>query len=128
MIRITVDKKSFEKTGSWLNGLAEKTYLKRLDKYGQKGVEALSAATPVDTGKTASSWWYEIKETKSGYSIIWYNDNVQKHVNIALILQFGHATRNGGWVEGVDYINPALKPIFDQIVEDAWLEVTAKVK
>ncbi len=146
MIRITVDKKGFEKTGSWLNHLAEKAYLKRLDKYGKQGVDALSAATPRDTGKTASSWGYEIWEDEKAhtYNITWYNTNVNNHVNVALVLQFGHATRpgsyidpvtgkkryhkSGGWVEGIDYINPALKPIFDSIVEDAWMEISARVK
>lgn len=96
----------------------------KLKKCGQEGVEALAAATPVDTGLTASSWTYEIQMSKDSYGIIWINTNVNKGVNIALILQMGHGTRNGGYVKGVDYINPALKPVFDKFAEDLWGEVT----
>ena len=88
------------------------------------GVDALAAATPVDTGKTAASWTYEIEKKNGSYSIVWLNTNVNKYVNIALILQYGHGTRNGGYVKGRDYINPAIQPIFDKIAEDAWREVT----
>lgn len=95
-----------------------------LDKYGQQGVDALSKATPVDTGLTASSWYYEIEKDDKGVSIVFYNSNVNRGICIAIILQYGHGTRNGGWVEGRDYINPALQPIFDTIAEAAWKEVT----
>ena len=95
-----------------------------LDKYGRAGVEALAAATPIDSGKTASSWEYEIIKNKNSIVIRYYNTNVQNEVPIAVILQYGHATRNGGWVEGIDYINPAIQPIFDSIVKEAWGEVT----
>ncbi len=95
-----------------------------LERYGLRGVEALSAATPVRTGMTAISWSYDIVQNEDGYSIIWKNDNINKYVNIALILQYGHATRNGGYVQGIDYINPALKPIFDELAKAAWKEVT----
>ena len=95
-----------------------------LDKYGRAGVEALAAATPIDSGKTASSWEYEIIKNKNSIVIRYYNKNVQNEVPIAVILQYGHATRNGGWVEGIDYINPAIQPIFDSIVKEAWGEVT----
>lgn len=95
-----------------------------LDKYGQQGVAALSKATPVDTGLTASSWYYEIEKDDKGVSIVFYNSNVNRGICIAIILQYGHGTRNGGWVEGRDYINPALQPIFDTIAEAAWKEVT----
>ena len=95
-----------------------------LDKYGRAGVEALSAATPVDTGLTASSWHYKITKKKGLIEISFNNSNIQNGVMIAIILQYGHATRNGGWVEGRDYINPAIQPIFDQITKDAWREVT----
>ena len=94
-----------------------------LDKYGREGVEALSAATPVDTGKTADSWEYEIVHKKDSISIVWKNTNIQNGVPIAVIIQYGHASRNGGWVQGRDYINPALKPIFDKIANKAWEEV-----
>ena len=95
-----------------------------LDKYGKTGVDALSSATPVDTGLTARSWYYKV-EHKNGSAIISFcNSNVQNGVPIAIILQYGHGTRNGGWVQGRDYINPAIQPIFDEIVNDAWKEVT----
>ena len=96
-----------------------------LSKYGQAGVEALASATPVDTGLTASSWGYKIETKGKSATITFTNSNVQKGVNIAIILQYGHGTGNGGWVEGRDYINPAIQPIFDKIVNDAWKEVTS---
>lgn len=98
--------------------------LSSLEKYGQQGVAALSAATPVDTGLTANSWSYKIERNNGVVSITFNNANIQNGVPIAIILQYGHATRNGGWVEGRDYINPAIQPIFDKIANDAWREVT----
>ena len=95
-----------------------------LDKYGKEGVAALASATPVDTGLTASSWSYEIKQKNGSISISFKNSNIQNGVPIAIILQYGHGTRNGGWVQGRDYINPAIQPIFDRIANDAWREVT----
>lgn len=104
-----------------------KDYRKVLERYGQEGVAALAAATPRDSGKTASSWSYEIKQEKNGtLSVVWKNSNINDGVNIAIILQYGHGTRNGGYVQGIDYINPALKPIFDKMADAAWKEVTAK--
>lgn len=97
-----------------------------LQKYGQAGVDALAAATPKDTGATAASWSYEIVATRSGYSIYWSNSNENRGVNIALILQYGHGTGTGGYVKGVDYINPAIRPIFDEIANAAWKEVTVR--
>ena len=94
-----------------------------LEKYGRLGVAMLTANTPVDTGETASSWEYEIEHTKRGWSIYWCNTHVEKHVNIALILQYGHATGTGGYVEGIDYINPALEPVFDKMVDEILREV-----
>lgn len=91
-----------------------------LDRYGREGVEALSAATPTDTGETASAWSYRIESNPHGAVISFYNSNVENGVSVAILLQYGHATRNGGWVEGRDYINPALRPIFDKIAKDAW--------
>lgn len=114
----------FSKTEKFLKKSLGRNYISVLEKYGQQGVEALSAATPVDTGLTAVSWGYEIIQNKDGISVIWENRNVQKGVNIALILQYGHGTRNGGYVVGIDYINPALKPIFDKMADAAWKEVT----
>ena len=95
-----------------------------LDKYGREGVAALASATPVDTGLTANSWQYKIEQKKGSVSISFYNTNIQNGVPIAVILQYGHATRNGGWVQGRDYINPAIQPIFDKIANEAWREVT----
>lgn len=96
-----------------------------LNEYGQKGVEALRAATPKDTGLTANSWNYRIEMNNDGAGIYFENSNVQKgYANVAILLQYGHATRNGGWVEGIDYINPALKPVFDELAEKVWAEVT----
>ena len=112
---ITISHKGdFRKTIKFFDAITKASLRHVLDKYGRRGVEALSAATPVDTGKTAASWVY---------SITWSNTNVNNHVNIALILQYGHATRNGGYVRGRDYIKPAIQPIFDQISREAWREV-----
>jgi hypothetical protein len=95
-----------------------------LNKYGAKGVQALAAATPVDSGRTASSWGYEIENTGKGWAIHWTNDNINKYVNVAVILQYGHGTGTGGYVAGRDYINPALAPIFQEIADEAWKEIT----
>lgn len=117
-------KGDFEKTKGFFNRLKDGIPLDRLRKYGQKGVAALMNATPVDTGLTASSWGYRIKQTKNGAAIEFYNTNIQKGwAQIAILLQYGHATRNGGWVQGRDYINPAIQPLFDQMANDAWEEV-----
>ena len=93
------------------------------DKYGREGVAALASATPVDTGLTASSWYYKVEMKNGSVSINFHNSNIQNGVPIAIILQYGHGTRNGGWVVGQDYINPAVKPIFDRILHDVWEEV-----
>lgn len=115
----------FDKSLKWLKRLSEERYLDYLEKYAKLGVEALAEATPKRTGRTAASWTYTIERNALGSAqITWRNTNVQDHVNIALIIQYGHGTRNGGYVEGVDYINPALRPIFDKLAQDAWEEVT----
>jgi len=95
-----------------------------LEQYAQKGVEALASATPKDSGKTAESWGYEIHRSGKQIEIVWTNNNINDGVNIAVILQYGHGTRNGGYVVGRDYINPAMRPVFDEIAEAAWKEVT----
>ena len=95
-----------------------------LDKFGKAGVAALASATPVDSGQTANSWYYKIERTNQGASISFHNSNIQNGVPIAIILQYGHGTRNGGWVEGRDYINPAIQPLFDSIANGTWREVT----
>jgi len=95
-----------------------------LERYGEMGVDALSRATPKDTGLTAASWHYEIKRGKDFSTITWTNSNIQNGVSVAVLLQYGHATGSGGYVQGVDYINPALRPIFQNIADSAWKEVT----
>ena len=117
-------KGDFSKLTRFLERAKETIRLGNLDKYGREGVAALASATPIDSGKTASSWYYKI-ENKNGYaSINFCNSNINKGVPIAIILQYGHGTRNGGYVQGRDYINPAIRPVFDKIADDAWREVT----
>lgn len=98
--------------------------IKDLEQYGERGVAALAAATPVDTGLTAQSWYYTIKRQNGKITISFCNSNIVNGVPIAIVLQYGHATRNGGWIEGLDYINPAIQPIFDELTKNAWKEVT----
>lgn len=116
-------KGDFSKLNRFLERAKETVRLGDLDRYGREGVAALASATPVDSGKTASSWYYEITRTKGGVAISFKNSNINKGVPIAIILQYGHATRNGGWVQGRDYINPAIRPIFDKLANDSWKEV-----
>lgn len=114
----------FEKTDRFFKHMFKFEIMNILKKYGEEGVKALRDATPKDSGTTADSWGYEIKKTSTGYSVIWTNSNINKGVQIAIILQYGHGTGTGGYVEGRDYINPATRPIFDAIAEEAWKEVT----
>lgn len=122
MIKIT-SKGDFNRTFKFLNFMEKWKVDKILNKYGEKGVSALAAATPIDSGKTANSWSYNIESSGNSATIYWSNTNVNKGVNIAVILQFGHGTGTGGYVQGRDYINPAMRPIFDRIAEEAWMEV-----
>lgn len=115
----------FKRITSFLEKSKETFKLGILDKYGKKGVDALSVATPVDTGLTASMWRYEIQNSSDGATLSFHNDHINKGVNIAIILQYGHGTGTGGWVEGRDYINPAIQPIFDELANEAWKEVTS---
>lgn len=117
-------KGDLKKTYKFLGDNLNPNYMTILERYAQVGVDALSSATPVDSGETSRSWGYEIKKTKNSCQITWYNTNVVNGVPVAILLQYGHGTKNGGWVQGRDYINPVLKPIFDRIAEDAWREVT----
>ena len=117
-------KGDFSKLTRFLERAKEAVHLGDLDKYGRQGVAALSSATPVDSGLTAKSWYYEIENKNGSATIKFSNSNIQNGVPIAIILQYGHGTRNGGWVEGRDYINPAIQPIFDEIANEAWREVT----
>lgn len=118
-------KGDFSKLNRYFEKLKEGIKIGDLDKYGRAGVEALANATPKDTGQTASSWYYEIKHSNGSVSIQFKNSNVREGVPIAVILQYGHGTGTGGWVEGRDYINPAIQPIFDAIANNAWKEVTS---
>lgn len=117
-------KGNFSKLDRYFEKVREAAKLGVLDKYGRAGVAALSSATPVETGKTASSWYYEIKRQNGSVSIVFNNSNINKGVPIAIILQYGHGTGNGGWVQGIDYINPAIQPIFTEMANEAWKEVT----
>ena len=117
-------KGDFSKLNRYLERVKESAKIGVLDKYGREGVAALASATPVETGKTASSWYYEIKRQNGSVSLEFKNSNIKDGVSIAVILQYGHGTGTGGWVQGRDYINPAIQPIFDKIADSAWKEVT----
>lgn len=117
MIKVR-QKGDFSKTIRYINNVKKQTLERDLRKYGEQGVRELERNTPVDTGLTASSWRYEIKKGTDTIRLSFHNDNIQNGIPIAIILQYGHATRNGGWVEGVDYINPSLKPVFDKLLND----------
>ena len=117
-------KGDFSKLTRYLERVKEAVKLGNLDKYGREGVAALASATPIESGKTASSWYYEIENSNGSATISFYNSNVNKGVPIAIILQYGHGTGTEGWVQGRDYINPAIQPVFDRIAEEAWREVT----
>lgn len=114
----------FSKATRYFEKLENVAKIGVLDKYGREGVNALSSATPFETGRTAGSWSYTISTTASSVSIEFHNSNINDGVPIAIILQYGHGTGTGGWVEGRDYINPAIQPIFDKMAEDLWKEVT----
>lgn len=116
---------NFNNTKRFFKRAAEARFLQNLNRYGQEGVAALSAATPVESGETASSWYYEIQRSGSSFAIHWGNSHVNDGVNIAVIIQYGHGTGTGGYVVGRDYINPAIQPIFDKIAENVWKEVTS---
>lgn len=115
----------FTKTERFLNRMKRREYLNVLDEFGRDGVQALRNATPVDSGATAEAWDYEIKRTRNYTEIIWTNSNINDGVPIAVILQYGHGTGTGGYVQGRDYINPAIRPVFDKIAEKAWKVVTS---
>lgn len=114
---------NFKKTERFLSGLIGLHYEHKLHFYGAKGVQALKAGTPKDSGKTAESWSYEIVKEPGRTALYWRNSHVVNGTNIAIILQYGHATRNGGFIEGIDYINPAIRPIFQQMADEIWKEV-----
>ena len=121
---ITFEQKgNFKKVDSFLEKMLEIGKFGFLDKYGRKGVQALSDATPIDTGETAHSWSYEIVRENNTVSLVFSNSHIEDGVNIAIILQYGHGTGTGGWVEGKDYINPAIQPIFEEILREALKEL-----
>ena len=125
MISFT-SKGDFNKTEKFMKNARTKKLMSILKRYGEEGVAALMIATPLDTGRTGSSWRYEIKVENSCIRLVFHNDNIQNGVPIAIILQYGHGTGTGGWVEGRDYINPAIQPVFDKIAESAWKEAIIK--
>lgn len=115
-------KGSYKRTREWLRKMANDDF-DGLRKYGQMGVDALRSNTPTDSGQTANSWGYSVESTSNGYELRFNNTNIQGNVNIAVILQYGHGTGTGGYVQGRDYINPAIQPVFDKIAQEAWREV-----
>lgn len=115
----------FKKTSRYLRKVQHTSLMSELRRYAQEGVDALSRATPVDSGETAASWYYEIRRTPGSIKIEWKNSNIVNGVPIAIILQYGHATGNGGYVQGRDYINPAIQPVFDRISESIWKELSS---
>lgn len=117
-------KGDFSKLTRYMERVRNAIRLGMLDKYGREGVAALASATPVETGETANSWHYEVINGRGSAKISFYNTHINKGVNIAIILQYGHGTGTGGWVQGRDYINPAIQPVFDRIVQTLWKEVT----
>lgn len=123
MFRV-VSKGKYEKARNYLARLEKPIDINLLTKYGDRGVDALKLATPVDTGETRDSWYYQISEGEGRVRINFCNSHIEKNVSIAIILQYGHGTGTGGWVEGRDYINPAIAPVFDELAESAWKEIT----
>ena len=124
-MRVAVKHKgSFENLDKFLKHYDRKKLILILNQLGQEGVLALTSATPVDSGITSESWGYNVKVTNKSLGIDWFNDNVEDGLPIVILLQYGHATRNGGWVQGKDFINPAIQPIFDKIANALWWEVT----
>lgn len=119
-------KGNFDKTSNFLKNLQKKRFMDALERCAEEGTKALQEATPVDTGLTAASWYHRIDEKPDKVVITWSNSNVNDGVNIAFIIQYGHVTRNGGYVEGLDYINPAIRPVFEKLVSRTWEEVTKR--
>lgn len=123
MIKI-VQHGDFHRTDNYFQKMLRTVKLSRLDRYGKMGVDALKDATPVDTGETAESWFYTIERTKNSISISWRNSNENEGAVVAILIQYGHSTGTGGYVSGTDFVNPALKPVFAEIAEDLWREVS----
>lgn len=125
MVTFGGGKGDFSKTKQYLEKLKDAVKYDILNRYGKLGVSVLSSATPVDTGQTAASWYYNVEKSSTGAKLVFYNSNVNKGFSVAIGLQFGHGTGTGGWVSGRDYINPAIQPVFDKLVENLWKEVTS---
>jgi len=115
---------SFDNTTKFLRSIINGDIYKTLDRFGQEGVEALAAATPIDTGLAASSWDYQVSRDRGTYRIDWTNRDVEGGANVAILIQYGHGTGTGGYVQGRDFINPAMRPVFDRIANEAWEAVT----
>lgn len=123
---ITIRQKgTFKHTENWLERLINSDHSRILHRYGEEGVAALAASTPIDSGETAASWSYSVSVSRNKLSVSWYNSHVDDGAVIAILLQYGHGTRNGGYVQGRDYINPAILPIFERLADEIWKEVTA---
>ena len=122
-MRVNFRHGNFSKTTNYLKRISKALQNANFEKYGELGINALRDATPKDTGITSESWSYSILKSEEAVTIRWSNSNINKGVNIAVILQYGHGTRNGGYVRGIDYINPAMRPIFEQLAKEAWEEV-----
>lgn len=112
----------FSKTINFLSR-TRKNYRPILEKYAIQGVQILRSATPKDSGLTSDSWGYKIETNNRGATIVWTNSNIVDGIPVAILIQYGHGTRSGSFVEGTDYINPAMKPLFDKISEELWKEV-----
>lgn len=123
MFKLVTVRGDYRKTKKWMEDMRKHEFYNRLEKYAREGVEALSNSTPIDSGKTASSWGYRIEQDADVARIVWTNSNINQGVPIAIIIQYGHGTGTGGYVQGRDYINPAMRPVFDRIVEEVSKEV-----
>ena len=124
MISLETKGSSFSKTSAWLKKMSDGDMFKVLDRYGETGRRALASATPMESGLASASWTYEVKHSKGSHSITWFNTNKENGFPVAIMLQYGYGTGTGGYVKGQDYINPAIRPIFDQIADAVWREVT----
>lgn len=118
-------KGDFKRTGNWLDRITKADIFRSLDKYGRMGVDALSRATPAESGLAAASWGYEISRSRTSWSITWTNHNIENGFSVVIGLQYGHGTGTGGWVQGRDFINPAIKPVMDRIADEVWKAVTS---
>lgn len=117
-------KGNFKNTDKFFSDIYSIDYKNMLSIYGREGAQALESATPVSTGETARAWKYDIIKNKNGYQIVWSNTNMVDGIPVVILIQYGHGTKNGGYVEGIDFVNPALAPIFKKMADRIWKEVT----